>query len=143
MLDSIVQKFWALQLQKQTTSPEFDSRVQRGLDTSRLHINFDIDLALAVIPVDDIHTKTRELQNTQNIPFTHALTKALLNWYKHKFFKWVNQLDCQACGNKTENVGVDKPNFEELSYLTSRTELHQCTKCNQITRFPRIKSFVD
>jgi peptide-N4-(N-acetyl-beta-glucosaminyl)asparagine amidase len=111
------------------------------LKTATTHKNFPIvlksykDYALEVIPVEDIHERALELDPV----FQHGLVKALLEWYKTKFFTWVNTLECVRCKKVTENLGMGQPTAEDTRVGASRVELHKCPTCGAIYRFPRIK----
>jgi peptide-N4-(N-acetyl-beta-glucosaminyl)asparagine amidase len=80
--------------------------------------------------------KTEQLEST-GIPYTHALVKSLLYWFKIEFFTWVDTLPCQICNNQTKNIGTGQPFENDLLHGASRVELHYCELCNASTRFPR------
>ena len=62
----------------------------------------------------------------------------LLHWFKGEFFKWVNTLPCSRCGSdKTVHAGVGVPNEEDRRYGAGTVELHKCTVCQSVMRFPR------
>ena len=46
----------------------------------------------------------------------------LLSWFKSDFFSWVNQLDCDKCGGKTEAKGYVPPIPQEQADGASRVE---------------------
>ncbi|KAJ3250172.1 hypothetical protein HK103_003794 [Boothiomyces macroporosus] len=71
-----------------------------------------LDFTLTVIPVEAIHEETQSRIEKEGIPFNHALTKALLKWFKHSFFKWVDKPQCE-CGQAGQIVGTDRPNQSE------------------------------
>lgn len=62
----------------------------------------------------------------------------IVKWFKEDFFTLVKNVNCHHCGSETkrlnQNGGVSK---EEAKNLASYCELHKCTKCGAITRFPR------
>ncbi|KAJ1489473.1 hypothetical protein T484DRAFT_1615090, partial [Baffinella frigidus] len=62
----------------------------------------------------------------------------LLSWFKHRFFKWVNNEACAACGStSTANAGAARPNPQEAQYGAGVVELYKCNQCQATTRFPR------
>ncbi|CAN8255632.1 unnamed protein product [Cochlearia groenlandica] len=66
----------------------------------------------------------------------YAFLLQLLFWFKRSF-SWVNEPDCDGCGNKTIGQGMGRPLTSELAYGASRVELYRCTSCPRTTRFPR------
>jgi len=91
-------------------------------------------VALASIPLEELQNKALE-ENPEN--FTDQLLKELLQWFKRRFFSWVNQLKCSRCGQGTKNVGMTQPTAEDLQYGAGRVEVHRCEACNVDMRFPR------
>jgi len=61
----------------------------------------------------------------------------LLQWFKHRFFKWVDQPPCDQCGGSTKSVGGAQPSVEEQRWQGFRVELYVCEACQAFTRFPR------
>ena len=60
------------------------------------------------------------------------LLRQLLKWFKTEFFSWTNEPKCGFCGSQTKNVGADRPNQEEKTYLASVVEIYQCTMCQNM-----------
>lgn len=94
--------------------------------------------ALKVIPVSDICREAQDRFGKEKKLLTeqHALTAALLRWFKRDFFKWTDSPDCWTCGKKTTKSHVEQPSQDESKYRASRTEVFKCD-CGAITRFPR------
>lgn len=94
--------------------------------------------ALSVIPVSDIRCAAQDRFGKEEKLVTeqHAITAALLRWFKRDFFKWTNSPDCWTCGMETKMLHVERPSIEEAKYRASRTEVFKCG-CGAITRFPR------
>jgi peptide-N4-(N-acetyl-beta-glucosaminyl)asparagine amidase len=69
-----------------------------------------------------------------------AFLDALLRWFKHDFFSWVNAPPCSRCGGATRGVGMAAPLAEELAVGAGRVEAYACESaaCGAATRFPRI-----
>jgi len=100
------------------------------------------EAALAKIPVDKLVERanksiTEPPVGTKPLSFKDELLKQLLAWFKHEFFKWVNQPECDFCGSQTRGIGGTQPNSAEIPFRPGMVELYQCNTCNQITRFPR------
>lgn len=72
-----------------------------------------------------------------SISFQKSLIISLLNWFKTKFFKWVDTLPCSSCGQKTIVQGVSEPYEIERKFLARVVEMHVCQGCNVVLRFPR------
>ena len=65
------------------------------------------------------------------------LLAQLVEWFKCSFFTWVDTLPCDFCLSPTVSAGSLPPTIEEASFLASRVEAHRCTRCGNVTRFPR------
>ena len=76
--------------------------------------------------------------------FRYCLLKELLRWFKHDFFKWVNEAPCDECGGPTSRLGGAQPTEEERRFGAGITEVFRCKgkdgrpPCQGVTRFPRI-----
>ena len=76
-------------------------------------------------------------------PFRFHLLRALLGWFKHGFFAWVDKLPCEACGGATEHGGGAPPTAQEREGGgAGHVELHRCAApaCGAVTRFPRLNA---
>ncbi|CAG9564226.1 unnamed protein product [Danaus chrysippus] len=69
----------------------------------------------------------------QDMSFDMALLMELIVWFKHKFFKWVDQPACDKCGGKT--ILVDVTSIKTDSE-TCRAELYECSRGHDVV-FPR------
>lgn len=92
-------------------------------------------------PVYD-RVRQEELKNPQTFDHIDQLVKELLKWFKEDFFKWVNKLDCNKCGNsnqdKIQGITPVKPyKSEHYSGKASIVERYQCLDCKSINEFPR------
>ncbi|KAK5649091.1 hypothetical protein RI129_003983 [Pyrocoelia pectoralis] len=106
--------------------------------------------ALAVIPKTKLEINAqnslRKLQenakegNVSDFDYTvdDFLLLELLDWFKNDFFTWIDSPKCRYCNSKTyfEKMS-DDPN---LLIHTNRVEMHRCTKCQNLTPFPRYNS---
>jgi peptide-N4-(N-acetyl-beta-glucosaminyl)asparagine amidase len=94
------------------------------------------------MPVDRFHEEARkqltEKATASPLQFEDFVIKALLHWFKHEFFQWVNEAPCEkGCIGKTQGIGMGQPTQEEVKYGGHRVELYRCTTCSHVTRFPR------
>ena len=71
---------------------QFLDVIRRDMAQNEIHQKYDASqmsdktmLALNTIPVDTIHEDTK-LRCDQGEPFTHALVKSLLEWFKNDVF---------------------------------------------------------
>lgn len=65
----------------------------------------------------------------------------LMAWFKNEFFKWVNQPECDHCGNK-ENMKfahTSEATSSENIWMAGNVEVYKCPKegCGKLTRFAR------
>ncbi|KAG5179289.1 putative peptide n-glycanase [Tribonema minus] len=69
-----------------------------------------------------------------------AVCRALLHWFKHDFFQWVNKPACDVCQcSDTESRDTAPPTpHERDTAWASEVEVYRCTRCAATTRFPRI-----
>ncbi|KAI9346556.1 hypothetical protein BDR26DRAFT_855751 [Obelidium mucronatum] len=64
--------------------------------------------------------------------------RALLDWFKHEYMAWVDNLPCAACAHSdTVAHGDAEPTPDELRDGASRVELFLCPLCSSVSRFPR------
>ena len=68
---------------------------------------------------------------------TLSLLKSFSVWFRGLFPYFYD--NCSSCGNKHDNYhfGLIHPSPEEFSYQARVTELYQCSRCNEMSRFPR------
>ena len=127
-----------------------DSRCQQLLHTFR---NLDAETdryedsalqekALDAIPFDFLHDRAAALQKSvSDLDFQDCLAQILVEWAKSEFLIWVDPVKCSQCGAKTEGIGSDSPNKEEVVQGgAGRVELYRCENAHcegRVTRFPR------
>ncbi|XP_058793997.1 peptide-N(4)-(N-acetyl-beta-glucosaminyl)asparagine amidase [Phymastichus coffea] len=70
---------------------------------------------------------------SDNIVFEDFFLKELLNWFKFKFFKWVDTLSCHNCMGECYNNGSRVSSYPQIS----RIEIHKCKICKYENEFPR------
>lgn len=103
-----------------------------------------------IIPVDKLREtakmKFNMLKNSQdgigdetsNFSIEDCLLIGLLDWFKNKFFKWVDSPVCTFCQcTEVQRKGTDFPLPEEAKWQTRNVELYTCTLCDTVVRFPR------
>ncbi|XP_043250570.1 peptide-N(4)-(N-acetyl-beta-glucosaminyl)asparagine amidase [Colletes gigas] len=57
----------------------------------------------------------------------------LSHWFKYKFFTWVDSPRCSACFGSCEHHSV----VPSTDIRCSRIEIHKCTSCDMLVKFPR------
>ncbi|KAI8821638.1 uncharacterized protein EV422DRAFT_566723 [Fimicolochytrium jonesii] len=152
MADEVYQNFlvWLRERQQSRPQPtrtapnvqgqrEIIGRLQSAIAQSRHYEDFELqDAARDAIPVDELHEQAQsEVKANADLHFHDQLVKALLRWFKTKYFTWVNAPECQFCKSSTTGVGGAQPTPTEASYQCGRVELYKCTACSKETRFPR------
>ncbi|KAL3866979.1 hypothetical protein ACJMK2_044222 [Sinanodonta woodiana] len=98
-----------------------------------------------VIPVLELEEEAKRRAETVNqsseteikIDVQDCLLLALLNWFKTRFFTWVDAPPCQYCNGKTTAQGMVIPTEEESRWEAGRVENYKCNLCQKFTRFPR------
>ncbi|XP_036617104.1 peptide-N(4)-(N-acetyl-beta-glucosaminyl)asparagine amidase [Trichosurus vulpecula] len=100
--------------------------------------------ALTCIPVQELRGRAQEkferakkLDQGANTNEEDFLLLELLQWFKEKFFRWVDHLPCSKCGGETINRGKVPPDDDEQRWGASRVEEHFCSSCHVSNRFPR------
>ena len=137
---------------KQTSAME--ARLASGFATAREHID-ELQLAAAreVIPWERLCAEAleradaalKESGTTEAPPAASATIpeapgewelRALLRWFKHEFFSWVDKPPCEVTGEGTELVGMGVPTAEERKGGAGRVELYSGPS-GHVTRFAR------
>jgi hypothetical protein len=103
--------------------------------------------ALNVIPVADLHAlAVSRLKQGIPVPelsppwsYEECLFVEVLNWFKTKYFTWMDKPRCSECGAKSTVLsnGGAPPTPEEAKGLASRVEVYSCSVCGSTKRFPR------
>lgn len=96
--------------------------------------------ALESIPLWDVHNDAIDRISAKScVCYEEALIVALLDWYKKKFFRWVDKPRCCQCQSVSTSLvnGKSPPTTEEAKGMANVTELYSCDTCGSITRFPR------
>lgn len=72
---------------------------------------------------------------------TLAMTKVVLQWFKHECFQWVDKPSCWSCPSTPDDIQLQTvcaPSSSEVTRgAAARTEVYGCAKCGAVTRFPR------
>eukprot|EP00611_Tribonema_gayanum_P022563 TRINITY_DN454_c0_g1_i2.p1 TRINITY_DN454_c0_g1~~TRINITY_DN454_c0_g1_i2.p1 ORF type:complete len:1026 (+),score=334.69 TRINITY_DN454_c0_g1_i2:184-3261(+) len=116
--------------------PSFVSRIDGVLRCVRAYEDPAAQAkAQAVMPV-------QVLQAARSQGGDEAVCRALLHWFKHDFFQWVNKPACDVCQcSDTESRGTSPPNpHERDAAWASVVEVYRCTRCAATTRFPRVNN---
>jgi thiol-disulfide isomerase/thioredoxin len=93
--------------------------------------------ALECVPLWDIHNDA--IERGQSHTYEEALFVSLLDWFKTKFFRWVDKPRCCQCQSVSTSLvnGKSPPTTEEAKGMANVVELFSCDTCGSITRFPR------
>ncbi|XP_076249048.1 N-glycanase Pngl [Calliopsis andreniformis] len=79
----------------------------------------------------DKHVKERLSES--DIDTKDLFIMELMHWFKYKFFTWMDNPKCSACFGDSEHyqdVASEDPKC-------SRIEIHRCTNCQALIKFPR------
>lgn len=103
--------------------------------------------ALKVMPPrDELQRRMEELRKKDGYSIdemsdTLALTKVVLQWFKHECFQWVDKPSCWSCPSTPDDIRLQTvcaPSSSEVTRgAAARTEVYGCAKCGAVTRFPR------
>ncbi|KAJ8717070.1 hypothetical protein PYW08_005469 [Mythimna loreyi] len=69
-----------------------------------------------------------------DLPFDIALLMELISWFKHKFFKWVDQPDCEGCQGPTV---FSKQYSVDTGKEICKIEAYNCDSCGKGAKFVR------
>lgn len=123
---------------------EGQSRILQHIQSStslvKKHQDLDLqDYVRGLIPVDQLHSEANAMslgKEGLDADFYFNLIKALLGWFKTKFFTWVNAPSCEICNLETQHMGMTPATSLESSHGAGRVELYSCPNHHQ-NRFPR------
>ena len=130
---------------------QVEGRLRSGLKTVQVYEDFEQQRkSRDCIDFEKICQRAEVIRQNTPIPLAEDVLcmKALLEWFKHDFFKWFKKPNCstQGCPGATAiaNIhpcGGSPPTAEEQQRdWAGRVELYQCKDCNSIIRFPRINN---
>lgn len=114
--------------------------IEKYKDESSINSVLDtIDLAEIYANVD----KLEQANTNPDLQYDDFVVKELLQYFKHKFFKWVNKPLCTTCGNdnNVHDKGASRfnpadPNPDNVSII----EYYQCFQCGANLHFSRINN---
>ncbi|OXU22370.1 hypothetical protein TSAR_007728 [Trichomalopsis sarcophagae] len=91
---------------------------------------------LQITAMEKLRTIQREMKikkSQDDVVIEDLLLSELLNWFKNKFFKWVNSPACKIC---TGDCSYDR-SIVSTNPDISRIEIHKCKICGSETEFAR------
>lgn len=78
-------------------------------------------------------TDNNESTNENNIAIEDLIIIELLDWFKNKFFTWVNSLECSFCLTSCKYNRIEFSNDTRAMKI----EIHKCDNCGTEEKFPR------
>lgn len=131
--------------QKKKARIHFGSEYQRLLDAHSAKMMRSLSGTIQTYKRQILQYENPEFQSKalNCIPFRRdesddeATLKKLLHWFKHEFFSWMDQPQCEKCDQKSTLKGMANPTPEEQMYFAGRVELYQCPICQAMIKFPR------
>ncbi|CAH0401160.1 unnamed protein product [Chilo suppressalis] len=95
-------------------------------------------VSLQLKAIDRLREHQRRIKNgvikTYDMPFDIAMLMELVNWYKFKFFKWVDKPECDKCKGQTKFVY--NTSLQTQTEVCS-VEVYSCMRCPNRVNFPR------
>ena len=160
---ALKQQVQEAQINGQSESVNMSQRLLSGAKHVKCYEDINqIEKALKVIPVAELLRKATEafesqqisekaIEATEVVPtpivekkktFQYLLLVQLTQWFKHRFFKWANNISCSTCGGgETDGIGGAPPTAEErMIGWAGMVELYKCRACKSVTRFPRLNN---
>ena len=126
-------------------SRRFMQRIDGALATRRRHDdNTLVSKARRIIPIEKIESEAASTINA-TISLEERRVRALLKWFKSKFFTWVDKPQCIGCAKNDKmrcvgSRGAQTP--QERRGLAGIVEIYACDRCGGATKtfFPRFNN---
>ncbi|XP_041984945.1 peptide-N(4)-(N-acetyl-beta-glucosaminyl)asparagine amidase [Aricia agestis] len=127
-LEQIEQLFYGMQKYEDETLQE---EVRKYIPLEKLKAE-----AVESIREHEERQKEKKSGDSQTPPLSldMALLGQLVGWFKHEFFNWVDQPDCESCCSPTKLVRTD---MQFVETETCRVEIYRCPQCSGVVTFPR------
>eukprot|EP00794_Sanderia_malayensis_P017673 gene17673-19435_t len=100
--------------------------------------------AASKIPLDDMRNEAKSKSHSvrsedgkNEVDERDCLLLLLLDWFKSKFFSWMNQPRCDICDKDTQAVGHANPTEDDRRWGAGVVENYKCQNCNRAYVFPR------